>query len=159
MAAAPGSLGDETCALAASRRLRSPPGGQGDFLAELRPAVAVFVRFIGIDFHDDPEALAQLDGFVRRVQTILGRYEGTLIQLTIGDKGSYLYSAFGAPIAHEDDISRAVSAAAEISALADEECPRSRSASPQVASARAPTAATSGAPTECSATPSTSRRD
>ena len=101
-------------------RLRA---GQGDFLAELRPAVALFVRFIGIDFHNDPEALARLDGFVRRVLTIVGRYEGTLVQLTIGDKGSYLYSAFGAPIAHEDDVSRAVSAAAEVSALADEDVP------------------------------------
>ena len=32
----------------------------------------------------------------------------TLIQLTFGDKGSYLYAAFGAPIAHEDDARRAV---------------------------------------------------
>jgi class 3 adenylate cyclase len=120
----PSFLGDETVRPwllpAVYERLRA---GQGDFLAELRPAVAVFVRFIGIDFQNDPDALAGLDGFVRRVQTILGRYEGTLVQLTIGDKGSYLYAAFGAPIAHEDDISRAVSAAAEVSALADEHVP------------------------------------
>ena len=120
----PSSPGDETIRPwllpAVYERLRA---GQGDFLAELRPAVAVFVRFIGIDFQNDPEALARLDGFVRRVLTILGRYEGTLVQLTIGDKGSYLYAAFGAPVAHEDDPSRAVSAAAELSALADDEVP------------------------------------
>ena len=44
------------------------------------------------------------------------RYEGTLIQLTIGDKGSYLYAAFGAPLAHEDDTARAAAAALELRA-------------------------------------------
>ena len=97
------------------QRLRA---GQADFLAELRPAVALFVRFIGIDFAQDPEALDRLDVFVRRVLGVLARYDGTLVQLTIGDKGSYLYGAFGAPVAHEDDAARAISAAAEISGLA-----------------------------------------
>ena len=81
-------------------RLRS---GQGEFLAELRPAVALFLRFAGIDYDADPQAHAKLDDFIRRVQHILARYDGTLLQLTIGDKGSYLYAAFGAPLAHEDD--------------------------------------------------------
>ena len=29
-----------------------------------------------------------------------------VIQLTIGDKGAYLYAVFGAPVAHEDDNQR-----------------------------------------------------
>jgi predicted ATPase/class 3 adenylate cyclase len=95
-------------------RLRS---GQGEFLAELRPAVALFMRFAGIDYDADPQAHAKLDGFIRRVQHILARYDGTLLQLTIGDKGSYLYAAFGAPLAHEDDAVRAASAALELGAL------------------------------------------
>jgi tetratricopeptide (TPR) repeat protein len=52
--------------------------------------------------------------FVRWVQGVLQRYGGALLQLTMGDKGSYLYAAFGAPIAHEDDPARAVAAALEL---------------------------------------------
>jgi predicted ATPase len=37
-----------------------------------------------------------------------------LLQLTAGDKGSYLYAAFGALVAHEDDTERAVRAAMEL---------------------------------------------
>nr|MBA3531662.1 tetratricopeptide repeat protein [Ardenticatenales bacterium] len=81
--------------------------GQGEFLTELRPAVALFLRFDGIEYDSDPEACQRLDAFIRWVQSLLVRYEGTLIQLTIGEKGSYLYAAFGAPIAHEDDARRA----------------------------------------------------
>jgi predicted ATPase/class 3 adenylate cyclase len=96
------------------RRLQS---GQGEFLAELRPVAALFLRFEGIDYDRDPEAGDKLDLFVRQVEAILGRYDGSLLNLTIGDKGSYLYAAFGAPIAHEDDAARAVSAALELQAL------------------------------------------
>ena len=88
--------------------------GQGDFLAELRPAVGLFIRFLGIDFENDEAAGEKLDRFIRTVQRIIDRYEGFLIQLTVGDKGSYLYVAFGAPCAHEDDALRAVSAAVDI---------------------------------------------
>ena len=91
--------------------------GNGDFLAELRPAVAVFTRFDGIDYENDAEAGAKLDAYIRRVQAILARYGGTLIQVTLGDKGSYWYAAFGAPIAHEDDAARAALAALEIRAI------------------------------------------
>jgi class 3 adenylate cyclase/tetratricopeptide (TPR) repeat protein len=90
--------------------------GQGAFLAELRPAVALFVRFDGIDYDAD-DAWQKLDGYVRWVQGILNRYEGFLLQLTIGDKGSYLYAAFGAPLAHEDDAARAMAAAQILRAL------------------------------------------
>lgn len=91
--------------------------GQGDYLAELRPAAALFLRFRGIDFDTDPQAELKLDDLVRRIERILEHYEGTLIQLTIGDKGSYLYAAFGAPFAHEDDPIRAVSAALDLQTL------------------------------------------
>lgn len=92
--------------------------GGGEFLAELRPAVALFVRFSGIDYDDDEEAETKLDAFVQSVQEILSRYDSNLLQLTIGDKGSSLYAAFGAPFAHEDDVIRAVSAALELQELA-----------------------------------------
>ncbi|HEY3232977.1 MAG TPA: tetratricopeptide repeat protein [Roseiflexaceae bacterium] len=93
--------------------------GLGVFLTEFRPVVALFLRFSGIDYEQQIAATA-LDTFIRDVQAVLVRGEGTLLQLTIGDKGSYLYAAFGAPIAHEDDARRAVLAALEIQRVAAE---------------------------------------
>jgi predicted ATPase/class 3 adenylate cyclase len=86
----------------------------GRFLAELRPATALFLKFTGLDYDHDPEAANKLDQYIRWVQGIVNHYEGALIQLTTGDKGTYLYAAFGAPIAHDDDIRRAVTAALEL---------------------------------------------
>lgn len=91
--------------------------GQGAFLAELRPAVAMFVRFGGLDYDRDDQAGQKLDAYVRWVQNMLAYYEGSLIQLVTGDKGSYLYAAFGAPVAHGDDAVRAVAAALMLQAL------------------------------------------
>ncbi len=90
------------------------------FLTELRPVVAMFVRFSGIDFDADEEAGEKLDRFVTRVQQILARYDGTLLELTIGDKGSYFYATFGAPHMHEDDARRAVIAARDLFPLCRE---------------------------------------
>jgi adenylate cyclase len=90
--------------------------GKGEFLAEIRPGVALFLNFKGIDFENDEAAGEKLDRLIRQVQHILVQFDGALLQLTIGDKGSYLYAAFGAPIAHEDDTSRALSAAIELRA-------------------------------------------
>lgn len=92
-------------------RLRSD---QGQFLAELRPATALFMSFAGIDHDGDDAAGAKLDAAIHWVQHIVARYEGSLIQVTLGDKGSYLYAAFGAPQAHDDDSARAVGAATEL---------------------------------------------
>ncbi|MFN8494255.1 MAG: tetratricopeptide repeat protein [Caldilineaceae bacterium] len=87
---------------------------QGRFLAELRPATALFLRFEGIDYERDEQAGAKLAAYIHWVQNLVNRYEGSLIQLTTGDKGSYLYAAFGAPVAHDDDSLRAVAAAREL---------------------------------------------
>jgi tetratricopeptide (TPR) repeat protein/class 3 adenylate cyclase len=88
--------------------------GLGEFLTELRPAIALFLCFEGIDYDEDEAAGAKLDAYIRWVQGVLALYRGTLLQLTIGDKGSYLYAAWGAPAAHEDDARRAVAAALEL---------------------------------------------
>lgn len=88
--------------------------GRGELLAELRPAIPVFVRFGGIDYDTDDDAPARLDDFVGRVQGIFAANGGNLLQLTLGDKGAYLYGVFGSPVAHEDDAMRAMSAALEI---------------------------------------------
>ncbi len=89
-------------------------GGRGEFLAELRPAFPVFVRFGGIDFDRDDAAIEKLDDFVVSAQRVFDRYDGNVLQLTLGDKGAYLYGVFGAPVAHEDDAARAATAALEL---------------------------------------------
>ena len=94
--------------------------GQGSFLTELRPAVAMFVRFTGLDYDGAPEAPAQLDTLIRAIQGVLAHYDGALLQVVIGDKGSYLCCAFGAPVAHEDDAYRAVLAALALQQVAGE---------------------------------------
>lgn len=93
--------------------------GQGEFLAELRPAVPLFLRFAGINY-DSADGQLVLNDFIVRAQRIIDSYGGNALQLTIGDKGAYLYAVFGSPIAHEDDPARACAAALELAALDDE---------------------------------------
>ena len=73
-----------------------------------------FLQFTGLDFEQGAQAGRVLNAFVCWVQRVVNRYEGALIQLTTGDKGSYLYAAFGATITHDDDTLRAVAAALEL---------------------------------------------
>lgn len=87
--------------------------GQGGFLTEFRPCTALFIRFTGIDY-DSESAESELDTFIRSVQFTANRYAGTLMDITIGDKGSYAYVNFGALSAHEDDSRRAVKTALEL---------------------------------------------
>ena len=75
-------------------RLRT---GRGEFLAELRPAYPLFLRFGGIDYDDDDDAIEKLDDFVRQAQQIMAGFGGNVLQLTLGDKGAYLYGVFGSP--------------------------------------------------------------
>ncbi len=91
--------------------------GLGEFLTELRPAASLFLRFSGLDYDRDPAAGQKLDTFIRRVQGIALRYGGIFLQLTIGEKGSYLYIAFGAPVAQEDAPRAAAEAALELRSL------------------------------------------
>ena len=91
--------------------------GRGEFLAELRPAYPMFVSFGGIDYDADERASEKLDEFVRAAQRILSGFGGNVLQLTLGDKGAYLYGVFGTPHAHEDDAERACAAALELRTL------------------------------------------
>ncbi|HXV41895.1 MAG TPA: adenylate/guanylate cyclase domain-containing protein, partial [Anaerolineae bacterium] len=88
--------------------------GQGEFLAEIRPAVVLFLKFDGLDYDHDETAGEKLDTYIRWVQNVLVRHNSYVMQLLIGDKGSYLYAIFGAPLAHDDDSERALSAAMEL---------------------------------------------
>ncbi len=80
------------------------------FMTEFRPCTVLFVRFIGIDYESD-NAQTQLDAFIRQMQETASRYEGAVLQLTIGDKGNYAYINFGALSSHEDDARRTVKTA------------------------------------------------
>jgi CheY-like chemotaxis protein/predicted metal-dependent HD superfamily phosphohydrolase len=117
----PDGLPDHLCrpwlAPAVAQRLSS---GSKQFLAELRPAVALFLSFGGIDYDGDDGAGAKLDTYVRWAQAVVHHHQGMLLQLTVGDKGSYLYATFGAPVAHEDDEVRAVQAALALQAMPPE---------------------------------------
>jgi class 3 adenylate cyclase/tetratricopeptide (TPR) repeat protein len=85
--------------------------GQGLFVTDLRPAVAVFLGFDGPDYDVDDGAAAQLDSLISQSQRVLQQHGGVLLELVMGDKGSYLYGSFGAAQVHEDDARRAVRAA------------------------------------------------
>jgi DNA-binding response OmpR family regulator len=88
--------------------------GQSAFLSELRPAAPLFLQFGGIDYDRDPLAHAKLDAFLRWVQSVISQYDGIILQLTTGDKGSYIYFVVGAPVAHYDDPARALLAALQL---------------------------------------------
>ncbi len=92
------------------RRRLAASHGDG-FLTELKPVAALFLRFTGIDYDEDPAAGDKLDALVRWAQAEVDALGGALVQLTVGDKGSYLYATFGAPVAHEDDAVRCAAAA------------------------------------------------
>ena len=63
-------------------------GGTQQFLAELRPAAALFCKFGGIDYDADEDAGNKLDAYIRWVQAVIHRHEGSLIQLSIGERGA-----------------------------------------------------------------------
>ena len=103
------------------------------------------MSFGGLDYDGDEAAGEKLDAVIRRVQAIVARYEGALLQLTIGDKGNYLYANFGAVVAHEDDARRASAGrprAASLDAGIRLPARSCRSASPAARCGSARTAAT-----------------
>ena len=91
-------------------------GSSEQFLAESRTATALFLKFGELDYDHDEQAAQKLDTFIRRVQQVLEQQGGHLLQLTIGDKASYLYATFGALVAHADDAQRAIAAALQLAA-------------------------------------------
>ena len=80
-------------------------------LGDLRPVTPLMLQFGGIDFDEDEAAGEKLDAFITWVQRIVHHHGGVLLELTIGDKGAFIYAPFGAPQAHENDPARAMRAA------------------------------------------------
>jgi DNA-binding response OmpR family regulator len=110
-------LADDALTVAQTQPWVLPPifekvqSGKSDLLSELRPAAMLFLRFGGLDYDTDDEVGQKLDAFMHWLERVVDEYEGALLQLIVGDKGSYLYIAFGVPVAHTDDGVRAISAA------------------------------------------------
>jgi class 3 adenylate cyclase/tetratricopeptide (TPR) repeat protein len=94
--------------------------GNGELATEMRRVVTLFAQFGGIDYDLDNEAGEKLDGYIKWVQTVLARYGAFLVSLVVGDKGAYFYAAFGAPLAHEDDVTRALRAAKDLVEVPDD---------------------------------------
>jgi class 3 adenylate cyclase len=90
--------------------------GQVEWLAELRRVTALFLNLLDAD----PAAADQLEPLqlvMATVQPILQRYEGSLKQVVVDDKGLTLIAVFGLPpLAHEDDPARATRAALAVQA-------------------------------------------
>ena len=105
---------DQARAWLPERVFEQVSAGQSDFLSQLRLATAMFLHFAGIDYDGDDHAEAYLDRLTRRVQKTIREQDGQLLDLIIGDKGSYFYAVFGAPVAIENDVQRAVTAALEL---------------------------------------------
>jgi predicted ATPase/class 3 adenylate cyclase len=90
--------------------------GQAEWLAELRRVTPLFLNLLDAD----PAAADQLEPLqlvMATFQPILQRYEGSLKQVVVDDKGLTLIAVFGLPpLAHEDDPARATRAALAVQA-------------------------------------------
>lgn len=97
--------------------------------ADLKPVAVLFANLLGFEIVLDtlgPEgtdqAVSLLQQYIVTMQSVVGRYEGTLNKMDISQRGGKLLVLFGAPIKHEDDAERAARAALdmqqEIDALA-----------------------------------------
>jgi class 3 adenylate cyclase/tetratricopeptide (TPR) repeat protein len=85
--------------------------GQTEWLAELRRVTVLFFNVMGLDY-TSPHVLDQMQTVMQALQTVLYRYEGSVNQLVVDDKGTTLVAALGLPpLAHEDDAVRGVQAA------------------------------------------------
>ena len=75
------------------------------------------MRFSGIDYDGDLAAGAKLRAYIHWAQSVLSKYDGSLVNITFGDKGSYLFAAFGASAPDERDATNAVHAAMALNKL------------------------------------------
>ncbi len=71
-------------------------------IGEFRTVMAVFISFSGI------ATKAELDEFTSLVLSQIVRYGGYFKETDFGDKGGVMVCFFGAPVAHEYDVDRAL---------------------------------------------------
>lgn len=93
--------------------------GQSGFINEHRLVTVMFVRFSDFDYDHDPGVGEALQIYLSAVIKIIARYDGYLNKIDMGDKGSKFIVLFGAPLAHEDDETRAIHCALELKTMSD----------------------------------------
>ncbi|NUM46969.1 MAG: tetratricopeptide repeat protein [Anaerolineales bacterium] len=84
------------------------------FINEHRKVTVLFVRFENLDYDHDPQVGDTLQRYFSKVVEIIYSYDGYLNKIDMGDKGSKYIVVFGAPIAHEDDVERALQCALDL---------------------------------------------
>ena len=88
--------------------VRRLAGQRAGFVNEHRDVTVLFVGFDGFDDDNDPTIHLRLQAYVAAVIRVVQQYDGDLNKVDLGDKGSKFVIVFGAPVAHEDDTSRAL---------------------------------------------------
>ncbi|HEX5807380.1 MAG TPA: adenylate/guanylate cyclase domain-containing protein, partial [Anaerolineales bacterium] len=83
-----------------------------DVRGEFRQNVNLFMRFPDL-------SEAQLDELIRNVFDLRAKYGGLLSRLDFGDKGCNLLMLWGAPVAYENDIARALNFLLELKSRLD----------------------------------------
>jgi class 3 adenylate cyclase/tetratricopeptide (TPR) repeat protein len=92
--------------------------GQVGLIDERRTVTVAFVDFSSLT--GDPAAeVDRLQRFVAAAVGVIDRWGGHLRQVNLGDKGSVLVVAFGAPVRHEHQEERALRCCMDLLALAD----------------------------------------
>jgi adenylate cyclase len=91
--------------------------GFGDFVAELRQALPMFVRVSTVKAGAD-DARLMLDQYVCAVQDVLAETGGRLVSVEVTEKSSILFAVFGAPVTYGDDAERTIRAALHLKDLA-----------------------------------------
>ncbi|MCB9136608.1 MAG: tetratricopeptide repeat protein [Anaerolineales bacterium] len=84
------------------------------FINEHRKVTVLFVRFENLDYDHAPEVGETLQHYFSKVVETIDAYDGYLNKIDMGDKGSKYIVVFGAPIAHEDDVERALQCALDL---------------------------------------------
>ncbi len=87
------------------------------FMSDLRLVVSMFLSFAGLDYDNDEAAGEKLNVFIGAVQDILCDYHSYILQVIVGDKGSMLYTALGAPDGGDQNAPDALKAALRLAEL------------------------------------------
>lgn len=80
---------------------------EGDIPGDYRRVSSIFVLFEGLDFTQTGVG-KKFQAYIGWAYQTVARFQGTLLRVLTGDKGSALHITFGAPDQHPNDIERAL---------------------------------------------------
>ena len=87
--------------------------GEGRWLAEFRKLTIVYIQLSDISL--DACLLTKLQSAIFAIQTISARFEGTILNVLMDDKGISAILVFGLPpFGHSDDALRAIQSAGAV---------------------------------------------